>query len=205
MLGVLVGAILFSVACASTYTVTATRLSQVPIFSSQSNDSVFTYNYNAGQLVDLLTLTFSAAVLPGSSTATRGLLVRCQNAAAGNAGPSVIAYTRQLNQTSFERIGEENVILAPIGPEDDFGVEDPRVVFDPVVRKKSRVPHLLSLSFQSKDYILLYSAVQSEPTVISRLAMARSPTPTVKSSWKRMGPLFPVCRPLPQFWHGARF
>eukprot|EP00009_Paramoeba_aestuarina_P011562 CAMPEP_0201524132 /NCGR_PEP_ID=MMETSP0161_2-20130828/21133_1 /ASSEMBLY_ACC=CAM_ASM_000251 /TAXON_ID=180227 /ORGANISM="Neoparamoeba aestuarina, Strain SoJaBio B1-5/56/2" /LENGTH=259 /DNA_ID=CAMNT_0047923415 /DNA_START=355 /DNA_END=1134 /DNA_ORIENTATION=+ len=77
----------------------------------------------------------------------------------------------------FEQITNDSVIIYPNGDENDFGTEDPRVVY-----------------YEYDDtYYLLYSAVQSEPTVVSRLALAIAVRPRngdIPFDWKRLGPIF---------------
>lgn len=77
----------------------------------------------------------------------------------------------------FDFTGPNNVVFKSTRPDENYGTEDPRVVY----RSKTGM------------YYLLYSAVQAYPngTVISRLALATSQTPAIYGSWKRYGPLFP--------------
>jgi len=76
----------------------------------------------------------------------------------------------------FEQIIGSKVVFEPTFLDENYGTEDPRVVY----REKTG------------EYFLLYSAVQQYPDhLMSRLALAVTKTPAIKSSWKRYGPLFP--------------
>jgi predicted GH43/DUF377 family glycosyl hydrolase len=76
-----------------------------------------------------------------------------------------------------EPVTETNVVFEGEGPEENYGTEDPRVVY----REKTG------------EYILLYTAVRefSNGTLSAKLSMATTRTPSVKSSWVRHGPVFP--------------
>lgn len=156
------------------YQVSVERLTtKVPCISSQvpagqQGSSTFNFNYNTA---------FSV----GAAEDPAGLLVRCQNlkdpSHIYDPGPSVIAFTRRVNPNdplAFAPITKDSVVLEPQGAAEEFGVEDPR----------------LTWSDATGEFLLLYSAVQAQPTVISRLALATTKTPSVKSSWVRQGPIF---------------
>jgi predicted GH43/DUF377 family glycosyl hydrolase len=163
----------------SKYTVTFARLNDnLPVISSQNAmSSEFKWNYNT-------------AVVPEANDDGFGLLVRAQNQLSPSdpysTTPSVMPLTKarrpipwsNLSQLTFDPISvSSSVVFRPQNAAENFGVEDPRIVY----RAKTG------------DYILLYTAAQSYPngTVIARLAMAMTKTPTVESSWRRLGPLFP--------------
>jgi predicted GH43/DUF377 family glycosyl hydrolase len=153
-------------ASAATYVVTANRVSQHPIISSQyPHQSVFTYNYNT-------------AYLP-LSTGYDGLLVRCQNQTASGVGPSKVAFTQSRGGGfQFSGILNSSVVFEPSEPWENYGTEDPRIAY----RQKTG------------EYYLFYTAAYIDPKgkITARLALATSSTPTVKSSWKRYGALFPT-------------
>jgi predicted GH43/DUF377 family glycosyl hydrolase len=133
-------------------------------------ESVFKWNYNS-------------AVVPYGNSSSFGILVRCQNQANPtdpySVTPSKLALANLTgpwnpDNISLTYITLNSVVFEPDGPQEEYGTEDPRVVY----REKTG------------DYYLLYSAVQANP-VVSRLALATTKTPGVKSSWVRHGPLFP--------------
>jgi len=113
------------------------------------------------------------------------LLVRCQNHTATNkydVTPSMLAVSRitdpiNYNNIGFTKITLDSVVMAPTGPSDAYGDEDPRIVY----REKDQT------------YYLLYSAVSTNP-IVSNLALATTKTPLNKTSWVRHGPLFPDIR-----------
>lgn len=74
-------------------------------------------------------------------------------------------------------ITEESIVFEGEGETENYGTEDPRVVY-----RES-----------TGEYILLYTAVQDfhNGTLAAKLSMATTKTPTVKSSWIRHGPVFP--------------
>jgi predicted GH43/DUF377 family glycosyl hydrolase len=166
----LLTAVLYSIE--ARYTVTARILNrQLPVINSQRGDSIFLYNYNS-------------AVVP--KMGEDALLVRCQNISNPHDPYSVtqskLALTKLIGHwrpenIRFHNITQESVVFEPADETENYGTEDPRIVYNP----------------KTNLYYLLYSAVQqySNGTVISRLALATSPTPHIKSSWKRYGPLFP--------------
>ena len=74
--------------------------------------------------------------------------------------PSKLAFTSMIqnnfsNQITFTNIEENSIVFEPDGPLDNFGTEDPRIVFNPL----------------NKLYYMTYSSVQQyqNGTVISRL------------------------------------
>lgn len=99
-------------------------------------------------------------------------------------GQSVITFSARSSassMTSFDPINETSVILRSSNsslPPDNFGVEDPRLSFDP----------------NTNTHFLLYSAVESNATAVtSRLALATATTqPNRASGWTRHGALFPA-------------
>jgi len=156
------------------YSVIAQRVNgQRPIFPRGT--SIFDYNYNP------------AFIPRGESFSKAGLLVRCQNNASNPQNPwavtpsnlawSQLAEPFDINDLHFHNIASESIVMAPAGSSDNYGDEDPRVVY----RESDGL------------YYLLYSAVEQKPTgdLFCRLSLATSPTPAVASSWKRVGPLFP--------------
>jgi len=156
----------------NTYSFNVTRIFQQPLISSQysmssNGGSIFSYNYNT-------------AVVPlFNSNDQIGLLVRSQNNTNSSnpyvVGPSVISFTKCNSlKNGFQEIDWNNVVLSPSSSEDAFGCEDPRVVYNP----------------SNGLYYILYSAVQSDP-ILSRLALATTPTPWDKNSIIRHGALFP--------------
>jgi len=162
---------------ASQYTVTFKRINGgLPVISSQFSQSSFKWNYN------------TAVVPDGTDPGKFSLLVRAQNQAEISDPYSTTAsvmpitkYQGVLNSSvsslSFDPIMNDSVVFEPENDAENYGTEDPRIVY----RSKTG------------DYFLLYTAAQSYPngTVIARLSMAITKTPTVKESWKRLGPLFP--------------
>jgi predicted GH43/DUF377 family glycosyl hydrolase len=74
-------------------------------------------------------------------------------------------------------VTEQSIVFEGEGPEENYGTEDPRVVY-----RES-----------TGEYILLYTAVQDfhNGTLSAKLSMATTKTPNVKSSWVRHGPVFP--------------
>uniref|UniRef100_A0A6B2L8N7 Glycosyl hydrolase family 32 N-terminal domain-containing protein n=1 Tax=Arcella intermedia TaxID=1963864 RepID=A0A6B2L8N7_9EUKA len=153
------------------YNVKFDRVSgSLPVISNQDHTSTFKWNYNS-------------AVSP-SNNGGFGLVVRCQDQENPNdpysVTPSKLAYVElqgplNLNNITFTNLTADSVVLEPDGPEEAYGTEDPRIVY----RERTG------------EYFMLYSAVQAQPSVIPRLALAVSKTPQVKGSWKRYGPLFP--------------
>jgi predicted GH43/DUF377 family glycosyl hydrolase len=97
-----------------------------PRFSSRMKESIFLYNYNP-----------AAFTLNGSTA----LLIRCQNE---TGGVSVLGFSyrlvdpsnswREMNMDgTLSRVSSESVVLAPESPIDENGIEDPRVLFNPLV------------------------------------------------------------------------
>eukprot|EP01125_Pyxidicula_operculata_P008172 TRINITY_DN2763_c0_g1_i2.p1 TRINITY_DN2763_c0_g1~~TRINITY_DN2763_c0_g1_i2.p1 ORF type:complete len:311 (+),score=54.98 TRINITY_DN2763_c0_g1_i2:63-995(+) len=166
---------LASVVIAQTkYSVSFTRINrQLPVINSLTpGDSIFKWNYNA-------------ACAYKSNREKFGLLVRCQNQKGSDpysTTQSVMAYTEIIpgwtdSSILFGSITEDSVVFYPDTPYENYGTEDPRVVY----REKNG------------EYYLLYSAVESysNGTVISRLALATTSNITDKNSWKRFGPIVP--------------
>jgi predicted GH43/DUF377 family glycosyl hydrolase len=158
-------------AFAATYSVSLKRLNSLkPILNALDGDSTFDYNYNCAYLP-----------LFEGSVQKDALLVRCQNHTTNiyTVSPSMLAVSKltdpiNYNDIGFTKISNEDVVFSPIGPQDAYGTEDPRIVY----REKDQT------------YYLLYSAVSSNP-VVSRLALATTKTPLIQSSWVRQGVLFP--------------
>jgi len=73
---------------------------------------------------------------------------------------------------------DKSVVFAPSVPQENYGTEDPRVVY----RQKTG------------EYFLMYTAVQqlANGSLIVQLAEAVTKSPGNKSSWERIGALFPV-------------
>ena len=153
-----------------------------PLINSQTaGSSDFTYNYNTG-------LSHSP---PGAEDPKDYFFIRAQNKAKESpdpyaVGPSEIplvsptsGYITKENveePITMEEVKREDVILEAEGPTESYGVEDTRV------------------QYRAKDgyYYMFYSAVEQYPQkVVSRLAMAKTRTPTHRASWERVGPLFP--------------
>ncbi len=138
------------------YSVAAQRLSQAPLLSSSLGQSVFDYNYNAAAFAD--------------DEGQAMLMVRCQNhgSSAYDTKPSVLA----LVHAAAPDVTTASVVFSPGSGEDNFGVEDPRVVV------------------AGKNLVMTYTAAQqySNGSVVARLAAATSPD---GCTWTRHGPLFP--------------
>ena len=147
-----------------------------PVLTSQGpNQSSFKWNYNT-------------AVVPDPSYNSFGLLVRAQNQLRPNdpysTTPSVMPLTKfqgilnaSINTLSFDPITESSVVFKSEQTDENFGVEDPRIVY----RGKTG------------EYYLLYTAAEEydNGTVIARLALAVTTTPEEAGSWQRLGVLFP--------------
>jgi len=152
------------------YTVTFQRANQNrPIISSLLQESVFKWNYNT-------------AMVPERRFESWGFIVRVQDEQDPNnpysTTPSKLAWAQSgpwdPQNFTVSKITNTSVVLEPDGPNEEYGTEDPRIVY----RDKTG------------DYYLLYSAVSANP-VVSRLSLAISNNPPDKTSWKRYGPLFP--------------
>jgi len=149
----------------------------MPIINGSNPDgtsgaSIFQYNYNV-------------AFVPGYN----GLLVRAQNSSTAgpySVKPSHIAYAQlegewwsDLENIQVDPILEQSVVIEPYSIETNYGTEDPRIALDE----------------STGIYYLLYSAVQNfttgPPKVVSKLSLAASMTPEIKSSWKFYGDIFP--------------
>ena len=145
---------------------------------SQEDESVFKYAYNCA---------YVPIFNDNGSLKHHALIARCQNLQNSSniyqVGPSKLAFATMIqnqfneNNITFTKITNDSVIFEPDSPLDNFGTEDPRIAYDS----------------KEKIYYMTYSAVQqySNGTVISRLALATSKTPWIKSSWIRHGAIFP--------------
>eukprot|EP01087_Luapelamoeba_hula_P015767 TRINITY_DN4750_c0_g2_i1.p1 TRINITY_DN4750_c0_g2~~TRINITY_DN4750_c0_g2_i1.p1 ORF type:complete len:363 (-),score=57.39 TRINITY_DN4750_c0_g2_i1:265-1353(-) len=157
---------------AASWEVKATRLSSQPIITSQKKDSAFTFNYNCAYL----------NVSSGGHWVD-ALLIRCQNATSLKPlkiGPSRLAltYATVATDLDFRYVSNASVVFESEGPLEDYGTEDPRVVYWD----------------ETKTYYMMYSAVQrlpNSPDLMSRLSLATSTNPADPKSWKRHGPVFP--------------
>jgi predicted GH43/DUF377 family glycosyl hydrolase len=156
------------------FTTTIERYSQTPLISSQipisePGSSISYYNYNAAYVPFFNT----------DGTVSTGLLVRAQNVSDGKTTPSHLVLTRDLlgNET-FSPIGAYNTSLYPIDPQESFGTEDPRIVYNPY----------------DKTYYLYYTACNTNmesdvdsPFVTPRLALATTKDITDPNAWVRHG------------------
>jgi hypothetical protein len=137
-----------------------------PIFS-QAGESTFKYNYNA-------------AWIPATADQPAGLLVRCQNRSDApgplpRPTPSQLAFAplltplTQVDNMQFGRITDASVVMKPSGDSDNYGDEDPRIIYNA----------------QDGLYYLLYTEAQhyDNGTVLARLCYATSRTPSKASSW----------------------
>lgn len=166
------------------YKVTVKRVNNgEPVLNSKTGESTFMYNYNPSYIP-----LFATA---GAASPTQdALLVRCQNLSAGatsqyDVGRSVVALVNRtggpltpssLGSITFAPNSDKNIVLSSEGDAENYGVEDPRVVYRPADR----------------TYYLMYSAVQQYPNnVTARLALATSED---GSTWVRHGPVFPDIR-----------
>lgn len=146
---------------ATRYTCFAQRTSTKPLISSQYPLGVgysgFLYAYNTAY-VPLLD----------------GLLVRAQDITNASdpysVGPSVLALTSRTRPYIKDNA---SVVFAPFGDAENFGVEDPRVVYHEALEL----------------YLLTYTAAQryANGTVVARLALASSRS---AKQWHRHGPMF---------------
>jgi predicted GH43/DUF377 family glycosyl hydrolase len=84
------------------------------------------------------------------------------------------SYTQQ-GRYQFYPIQAGSIVFEGVGPEENYGVEDPRIVF----RQKTQ------------EWIMLYTAVEKFPngTLSAKLSMAVTKNPQI--FWERRGPLFP--------------
>jgi len=131
---------------------------------------------------------YNTAFLPQSSTVPNGaLLVRCQNISGSDVyqtQPSVINYANVKGSLDgdfqFAPITDLSIVIEPEGMESSYGTEDPRAVY----REKDQT------------YYILYSAVENTTgnIPISKLALATTKTPAIKSSYVLHGPIFPEVR-----------
>ncbi|KAJ5067263.1 hypothetical protein M0811_13133 [Anaeramoeba ignava] len=158
------------------YNVSLTRVNkEIPLFNSQFQQSIFTYNYNPSY----------CPLYQNGKKVVDALMIRSQNTSGTKYGvkQSVVTFTTargglitDFDNIVFNNITDDDVTLAPSGPLDNYGVEDPRVVF----REKD-----------STYYLLYTAAEQNSSGVFPRLALATSAEPYKKDSWKRYGALFP--------------
>ena len=161
------------------YVVSVERLNTIsnplPSINSQKGDSIFKWNYNSAYV----------PLFDKENKLKDALLVRCQNNAnvsePYSTTPSKLALTELIgeypNNIKFNKIEQDNIVFEPNVPQENYGTEDPRVVYD----KSSGI------------YYMLYSAVQQfeNKTITCKLSLATTKTPKIKSTWKRHGPLFP--------------
>eukprot|EP00834_Sanchytrium_tribonematis_P005164 NODE_295_length_10520_cov_1.134344.p3 type:complete len:372 gc:universal NODE_295_length_10520_cov_1.134344:10024-8909(-) len=150
------------------YEVTATRANQsLPVIEFKKN-SDFEYNYNAA----FVTL----------KDGSEGLIVRCQKATKKwEAEPSVMVLAKfttkleltDLDDIQIQNISSSDIIFKPETDNENYGVEDPRIVFNS----------------KDKTYYLTYTAAeQTKHSVTARLAIAS--TQDVESKkWTRHGVL----------------
>jgi len=152
---------------AKKYQVTAQRSFNVPIISSQNHgQSTFLFNYN----------TAYVPMYDTSKQLSHALLVRCQNQTAGTLGPSMFSFTAQTGHGKYQPITDNNIVFRPTTPEESYGTEDPRVAYQQ----------------STGTYYMFYTAVETaSPDLIVRLSLATTKTPSVASSWKRQGAIFP--------------
>jgi predicted GH43/DUF377 family glycosyl hydrolase len=166
------------------YDVYLERVNQQRSFVSKlKSESDYDYNYNPGYAP----LHHPDTKMPYAD----GLFVRTQNKDPSSEDPFKVDkcfitlikpknnfIIKDLNNIEFEHNTESKIILEPEGELETYGVEDPRVVY------------------REKDgfYYMFYSAVQDktpDTNLTSRLRMAKTRTPEIKSSWQRSPILFP--------------
>ena len=115
------------------------RLSPSPLISSQSHSST-----HLGGSVNLY--NFNAAYVPLPPSPTRSphvLLVRAQNASTSLAlaSPSRLFLAFDTDgQSNFADIMGRDLSFFPVLPDEDFGTEDPRVVYNPADKRWSTAP-----------------------------------------------------------------
>eukprot|EP00128_Syssomonas_multiformis_P002688 Colp12_sorted_trinity150504_noHs@22432 len=152
----------------ATYTVNVKHDSPDPVIGNggygiKVANSKYAFNFNVATLQ-----------MPDTSLA---LVVRVQDRVdvngTWNLTPSKLALTRQIpgGGASFASISDESIIFEPEVPEEGHGTEDPHLAFYQ----------------QTGLYYLLYTANDGQTT---RLCLATSPTPWIKKSWTRHGPVF---------------
>ncbi|KAL0244889.1 hypothetical protein GEMRC1_008971 [Eukaryota sp. GEM-RC1] len=162
-----------SLATVPLYDVTLKRVNQQRPLDIQS---VFTLSYNPSY----------APVYTSPTESIDVLFVRSQNVTKPpyEVGQSVVTASfstsksgkleENISNIRLSPITNRNVVFEASGPEENYGVEDPRIVY----RTKDRT------------YYMFYSAVEETPTSLtSRLALATTTTPLIKESWKRHGPV----------------
>jgi len=193
--------ILLVLASAQTYNVNVQRLNEEqPCVSSLTSGSSWTYNYNA-------------AFIPLASEPSTALLVRSQNQTSpGETSPSVITlatFVTNGQDFKFEPITEASIELQPESTADNYGTEDPRVVFredtgiyymlysavECASSSPTSMPTLTPMPTPAlgdrKSSQRSYGGQPCEGSVTSRLALATTPTPTISQSWDHHGALFP--------------
>lgn len=124
------------------YFVSVRRINNnTPVLNSQWNQSEFTYNYNP---------SYVPIYGKDGNLAHDALLVRCQHTDGTRWGstPSKMPLSMfEFNETSetveFSRLSLDDVVFESAVPEEDFGVEDPRVAYRAA----------------DKTYYMMYSAV----------------------------------------------
>ena len=157
------------------FNLTVHRLRPVPLISSQYNNnkshpyghSVNDYNYNAAYVP-----------LPHNHSHTRhALLVRTQNATHSTnapASPSKLFLAYDVNgRSDFAPITLDDLNFYPINANEDFGTEDPRIVYNPTDGR----------------WWLWYTAVRSQPDVHADLWTASTHNITDPTAWVRHGPV----------------
>ena len=181
---------LFAPGCARTFTfaslarptlafnVTVHRLSPDPLISSQTHSSTHyggslnLYNFNAAYV----------PLPPSPHRSPHALLVRAQNATAltASAHPDGVASQSRLflaydvdGDSHFADVTSRELSFHPVLPEEEFGTEDPRIVWNPTQRR----------------WYLFYSAVRAKPAVHSDLWVASTPDILDSSRWTRHGPV----------------
>jgi len=150
----------------------------IPVISSRYpsfafGSSVFDYNYNAA-FVPLFDTN-------GKQKKSGALLVRCQNYTRDNiyeVGPSMIAFTPMISDSrnvfpnKFKSITVDDIVMMPESPDSDFGVEDPRVVYD----TSSGIYYVFFTSFSSRG---------------PKLSFMTTKNPSDSKSYINYGPIFP--------------
>lgn len=163
--------------CAN-YKVTAVRVNKErPLCSFKEGQSTYTCNYNPA----------FADLRIDNKPVAEGIFVRSQNITKPpyEVGQSVITLAEStspsrtfdnLDDIKLTKIDQSSVVFEPKGREENYGVEDPRVVY----REKDRT------------YYMYYTAVeQGKGEVFARLSLATTKTPKIKDSWERHGPIVP--------------
>ena len=148
------------------FNLTVQRLSTAPLVSSQYpygkyGSSVNDYNYNA-------------AYVP-LADGGHALLVRTQNSSSRSNAPAspsqLYLAVDATGKSQFAPISQDDLNFFPSGPTEEFGTEDPRVVYNP----------------EDRRWWLWYSAVRSKPDVHSDLTVASTDNISDPGSWVRHG------------------